>query len=741
MNNRNKLKELGILLIIISLISAVILIPYITTHHTFILGWDMRTEYSSTFEGLRTVLRQALQERKLPCYAWNYFLGNNFYANKLFYFQDYYDWIFAIFTNWSYNKVIILQTYLKFLVAGSCFYIYAKYHHYSTKTIYLGSLMFTFSAYIMQVMQHPFFASFMVLVPLYFHGVDVYLKTGKIKFYIGMVFLMVITNFYLFYTLSLLTAFYYCFSYYRIHQSIKTIVQDTLKIIFGYFVGLLLSGFIFIPEVVSILSNHRVGESHVSLLYDSFIPYFSVILGFITPTSIFANRNDTFSYLFNYVSSENSLMPVFLWTSSFMTLLFPQIWKRYKTFRVEFLVLMLMSMIPIFNSFMHGFSGPSFRWLYYVSFLMIVYALPIIDSPNQIDKKLWKKSLFVMLGVILLPLILVMIENYHIHEILNSYILLLCTTIPFILLTYLFFNKKLYIMCLTVELMVVGYFTFYGNPNFKGQKTDYTYALTHVLGEKGELTSFLNQIDQNQKDFYRIYVDFDSVYWSYSNNLSFHYEFLPVTAYDSTYAYAIDDMKKLGKIDTYLPWVFDIKEDGLLNLLSVKYALVTDESQLPKGSDYTFVSNYHAIKVYRNNRYVNFGQTFNQVTTYENANLDSIITDDSKLIDLTNLKDQGSTFTSAYTSLNEAHGIIETKDKGFVVVSVPFDKGWKILVNGNTVNAYQVSGGLTGFYLNQGENKVDMYFIPQGLKIGLIFSLVGAVLLLLTCLLERKRNG
>ena len=158
-----KRKDLFILVGIITLISILIFLPYLIKSEVFYLGWDVRTQYSSFFEELRTVLQQSLQEHKLPFYSWNYFLGNNFYASKLFYYHDFLDWFFALFTNWSYNNVIIAQTYIKFLISGLTFYAYCSYNKYSSKTRIIGSLLYTFSAFGISIMMHPFFATFFAI--------------------------------------------------------------------------------------------------------------------------------------------------------------------------------------------------------------------------------------------------------------------------------------------------------------------------------------------------------------------------------------------------------------------------------------------------------------------------------------------------------------------------------------------------------------------------------------------------
>ena len=71
-------------------------------------------------------------------------------------------------------------------------------------------------------------------------------------------------------------------------------------------------------------------------------------------------------------------------------------------------------------------------------------------------------------------------------------------------------------------------------------------------------------------------------------------------------------------------------------------------------------------------------------------------------------------------------------------------KGWKILVNDNEVKKYEVNGGFIGIPINQGENHIEMYFVPKGFKFGLIMSVLGSIMamvLFIFSIKERKKSG
>ena len=88
--------------------------------------------------------------------------------------------------------------------------------------------------------------------------------------------------------------------------------------------------------------------------------------------------------------------------------------------------------------------------------------------------------------------------------------------------------------------------------------------------------------------------------------------------------------------------------------------------------------------------------------------------------------------------LNYLYADIETKEEGFCVISIPYDKGWNITVNGNVVETYSVNGGMIGIRLDKGYSEVVMTFMPSGLKTGCLLSSIGIMMFLILFVKERK---
>lgn len=742
-----------ILFICISVISSFIFLPYIFSDTEFVLGWDMRSLYSSNFNQLRNMLQHSVQTGEFPFYSWNAFLGNDYYSSKLFYFQDIFDYPFALLTNWSFYKVIIIQTYLKFLVAGFSFYLYCKFHKYSGKTSVIGSLIFAFSAYGLQTMMHPFFGSFFVFLPLYFLGIDRYIFSNKKIGYILITAFMFINNYYLFYSVSIFSVLYFIFQYYSKHQTYKGFFKSALPLIGCYFIGAMLSGVVVIPEVLNILGNERVGSSSSVLFYESLLPYFDYFSGIFTPTSVLANRNTAITSIYSYVSTNESVMAVFLWSSSITTLIFPQLFSkknRKSILTISIVIISLFALIPFLSSVMHGFSEPSFRWLQSPLFFLIICILPFIDKRIDIDNKLLKITFYTVIGLLVITTPLIAIcTGYNFMSMISDYLLVIMFIPTLIIIYYALVknNFKILLVGLVIELSLAGYFSFIASPYFSEFSKDTINKVHHVLLEKDDYNNYLLNLEpNNQYQFYRSYVDPSSIYWDISLNLNLDFNIMGLISYDSTYAASANDMKKLATIEAYLPWTFNIQDDNIMNLVSTKYAVVTDESQVPFES-FEKKGEFNYLLIYENKNYVNLGKTYGSAISYDeyDGNTDilskSLIVSQEDLIEIQGyLGKTENTFSTVIRRQNSLYAEITADENEFVLLSVPYDKGWTVTVNGNKVKPYKVSGGLMGFPIEKGENIIQMNFIPYGLKTGVVVTIIGAALFFIVVISKKKRN-
>ena len=69
-------------------------------------------------------------------------------------------------------------------------------------------------------------------------------------------------------------------------------------------------------------------------------------------------------------------------------------------------------------------------------------------------------------------------------------------------------------------------------------------------------------------------------------------------------------------------------------------------------------------------------------------------------------------------------GDISIGDNQMLMLTIPYDKGWKVYDNGKEVETVPVLRGFTGLKLDAGDHNLRFVYTPEGFKIGLIISFI-----------------
>ena len=90
---------------------------------------------------------------------------------------------------------------------------------------------------------------------------------------------------------------------------------------------------------------------------------------------------------------------------------------------------------------------------------------------------------------------------------------------------------------------------------------------------------------------------------------------------------------------------------------------------------------------------------------------------------------------------SDAHiaGHTSAYEDGVFLMTIPYDKGWRVLVDGKKVNTFAISDGLLAFDLKKGDHQIDLRFTPPGFLIGALVSAGAILALLLIWLATRKK--
>ncbi len=89
---------------------------------------------------------------------------------------------------------------------------------------------------------------------------------------------------------------------------------------------------------------------------------------------------------------------------------------------------------------------------------------------------------------------------------------------------------------------------------------------------------------------------------------------------------------------------------------------------------------------------------------------------------------------------NELTGTYTAAQKECVFLSVPYDSGLTLTINGEEQELYEVYDGFIGFYVNAGVNEIEISFLPSGFAIGLLLCILGAGLGVLGLVFTKKKG-
>ncbi|MBR3920799.1 MAG: YfhO family protein, partial [Oscillospiraceae bacterium] len=79
-------------------------------------------------------------------------------------------------------------------------------------------------------------------------------------------------------------------------------------------------------------------------------------------------------------------------------------------------------------------------------------------------------------------------------------------------------------------------------------------------------------------------------------------------------------------------------------------------------------------------------------------------------------------------------------DSKFLMLTIPYETGWNVYVDGEKVEYFEAASGLIGIDLPAGEHTIEMKFFPKELTLGIIITVAGLVALAFIWILETKKS-
>ncbi|MEG2147042.1 MAG: YfhO family protein [Bacilli bacterium] len=84
--------------------------------------------------------------------------------------------------------------------------------------------------------------------------------------------------------------------------------------------------------------------------------------------------------------------------------------------------------------------------------------------------------------------------------------------------------------------------------------------------------------------------------------------------------------------------------------------------------------------------------------------------------------------------------VLVTDENSLLMTTIPYDKGWKILVDGKETGYHKILNSFIGINLTKGEHTIEFKFFPRGLKLGLLISITSFITTIIYLCTGKKKK-
>ena len=89
---------------------------------------------------------------------------------------------------------------------------------------------------------------------------------------------------------------------------------------------------------------------------------------------------------------------------------------------------------------------------------------------------------------------------------------------------------------------------------------------------------------------------------------------------------------------------------------------------------------------------------------------------------------------------NHISGEINIKEDGYLKITIPYDEGFNLYVDGKPVKKLLIDKAFLGLEISKGIHKIDIIYTPPLLKIGIITSIIGILLLIIILIYPKLKT-
>jgi hypothetical protein len=455
--------------------------------------------------------------------------------------------------------------------------------------------------------------------------------------------------------------------------------------------------------------------------------------------------------------------------------------KRKKIAYLTFIIIFIVPVIfPFFRYAYWLFTGDYYRlFSFFVAVVILLIGLKSLDHivrKSKIDIKITITTLLLLLGILYYPYTNSQIIDVNIRNVAAIFLVI------YSILIYLtrFSNIKnivkiLLIFTVGMELICFYYPSVNARPVISGAET------VQKTGYNDYTVDAVAFIKSQDKTFFRINKDYYSVpseKYACLNDAKVQ-EFYGTSSYHSfnqlNYTKFLQTMGLIREKDELdSRWSPGVSEAPLLySFASIKYALTRERKPLLIDGAYDQIGLAGDVRILKNKFSLPFGftyekyiplkdfkalsQTQKMIALYKAVVIDESIDQEYGNLERIKTGDIQENYTfKEYTSdinilkknslniseygQNKITGEISVDKNKILFFSIPFDKGWKIKIDGNIEKPMMVNIGFIGVPLKKGVHNVELAFIPSYFYTGAAISIIAFFLFICLIIFKYLRN-
>jgi len=691
-----------------------------------------------------------------------------------FMFRDPFSIIIYIIGNKNIPALVIYIEVLKIILSGLMFFHYLRLLKLSNYTSVIGCLLFSFCGFITE--GSPWFCFSFEAFNLAMFLLAFELLYNKQKWFLFpfAVFLICISMPFNLYIYGVFMTLYAVFRHLQTGNfDVKKLGGLFLHMLGLSLIGILLAGPFLLENIVQLLESPRVGGANSISHQFSSQPVFALVDKFQLATCIYRFfSNDILGSGSNCNAWGGILGAPMVYCGLPCLLLLPQVFGFLtKRLRALFIVFISVWLLPVIFPYLRYafwlFTGDYYRiYSFFVAVVVLYYALLAMDIIFE-KRKINTVVLLISLQVLLVLLFIPFFPENNVDSTIRLFtavVLILYTNILLLInkvknlhyLKYLFFIVVFYELCYTAGITA--------------NRRD-AYAMS-VLNTKFQYNNYFQDavkyIQSGDNSFYRIDKSFEPASARYSDlDYSLREGYNSTSSYNPfNQLYYIRFLQTMGVADKNSEqesrWAKGLLDNPILESEnSVKYFMTRRDSIPLSRTMWDSVTKIGDVKIYKNKFLLPFGFTYrrfikesdfsfaslkqkeyislkacvvndtnagklNGLTAYQPADtLTSPFNFDTFRTDINNLS-ADTLAIQKFTDNYLAGKITATKDE-MLYLSIPFDKGWHLNVDGKKEQIIVLDGGMSGVYLTKGMHNIEMVYKIRYWNPGLWMSLAGVL--------------